>query len=66
MALLPWNQGQKPQEYPLIGKSLDDSFSPLRMPVNKDVLRKFFYHFKVQQLSKQKSVNQTCSDIINI
>ena len=53
-------------EYPLIGEPLDDSFSPPRLPANKDVLGRFFYHFKVQQLSQQNRVNQTCSEIINI
>ena len=47
-------------EYPVTGKPLNDSFSPLRLPAKKDVLRKFFYHFKVKQLSRQKSVNQAC------
>ena len=53
-------------EYPSIGKPLDDNFSPRHLPANKDILRRFFYHFKVQQLSQQKSVNQICSEIINI
>ena len=53
-------------EYPLVGKLLDNSFSPMRLPANKDALRRFFYHFKVQQLSQQNIVNQTYSEIINI
>ena len=53
-------------EYLLIGKPLHNSFSPLRLPANKDALRRFFYSVRVQQLPQQKSVNQTCSEIINI
>ena len=41
-------------EYPLIGKPVDDSFSPVRLPTSKDVLRRFFYHFKVHEMNMKK------------
>ena len=41
-------------EYPLIGKPLDDSFSTLRLPTNKDVLRRVFYHVEVYEMVMKK------------
>ena len=49
-----------------IGKPKDDGFSPLRLPINKDVLRRLLFYIKVKKISEQKSVNQTSTEIINI
>ena len=53
-------------ELALIGKPKDDEFSPLRLPIDKDVLRRLLFYIKVQKISEQKSVNQTSTEIINI
>ena len=53
-------------DFALIGKLLDDRFSPLRLPINKDVLRKFFYYFKIKNFAKQKSIYHTVTKLIDI
>ena len=50
----------------LIGKPLDGGFSPSCLPTNKDVLRKFFYYFKIKKFAEQKSINHTVTVLIDI
>ena len=45
---------------------MDDGFSPLRLPTNKDVLRKFFYYFKIKKFAEQKSINHIVTELIDI
>ena len=53
-------------DFALIGKPLDDGFSLLRLPTNKDVLQKFFYYFKIKKFAEQKSINYTVVELIDI
>ena len=53
-------------DFALIGKLLDDGFLPLRLPTNKDVLRKFFCYFKTKKFAEQKSINHTVIELIDI
>ena len=55
----------KTLELAFLGKPKDDEFSPLRLPINKDVLRRLLLYIKVKKLLEQKNVNQTSTEIIN-
>ena len=55
-----------PVDFAVIGKLLDDGFSPLRLPTNKDALPKFFYYFKIKNFAEQKSINRTVTELIDI
>jgi len=56
----------KTVEFAFIGKPLDDGFSPLRLSTNKDVLRRFFFYFKIKKMLEQNSGNQTATEIIEL
>ena len=49
--------------FPLIGKPID-RLSSLKLPTNLEVMLRFLYHFKCDKLSKQKSINRTCDEVV--
>ena len=49
--------------FPLIGKPID-RLSSLKLPTNLEVMQRFLYHFKCDKLSKQKSINRNCDEVI--
>ena len=49
--------------FPLIGKPID-RLSSLKLPTNLEVMQRFLYHFKCDKLSKQKSINRTCDEVV--
>ena len=53
-------------DFALIGKPLDDGFSPSRLPTNKDVLRKSFYYLKIKKFAEQKRINHIVTELIDI
>ena len=48
--------------FPLIGKRIDRL--SLKLPTNLVVIKRFLYHFKCDKLSKQKSINRTCDEVV--
>ena len=55
MIILTINLRSTAVNFVLVGKPLDDGFSPLRLPTYKLVLRKFFYYFKIKKFAEQKA-----------
>ena len=49
--------------FPLIGKPID-RLSSLKLPTNLEKMQRFLYHFKCDKLSKQKSINRTCDEVV--
>ena len=50
-------------EFPLLGKPRE-MLSPLKLPTILEVMQRFLHYFKYEKLSKQKSINRTCDEVI--
>ena len=50
-------------EFPLLGKPREMLY-PIKLPTNFEVMQRFLHHFKYEKLSKQKSINRTCDEVI--
>ena len=50
-------------QFPHLGKPREMLFS-LKLPTNLEVMQRFLHYFKYEKLSKQKSINRTCDEVI--
>ena len=49
--------------FSLIGKP-KDGLPSLKLPTNLNVMLRFLLYFKCEKLSKQKSINRTCDEVV--
>ena len=49
--------------FPLIDKP-KDGLPSLKLPTNLDVMQRFLYYFKCENLSNQKSINRTFDEVV--